>query len=91
MEPWLKFRCNSCGWETLGTYNFVKNPKWVHTLPDTDCPKCGSHDSVIDVEDDLPPPPEADVPAIVYDIHSGPRYNGWFEPLEPTKSNVEVR
>lgn len=76
-EPWLKFRCNSCRWETLGTYNFGDNPDWEGALPDTDCPKCGSHDSVVDVEDNLPTPSVEAIVALIRDINSGPYARGY--------------
>jgi hypothetical protein len=43
---WYLFRCVSCGWTTPGTYNPNNDPTLKGTVPDTDCPKCGSHDSV---------------------------------------------
>lgn len=69
---WEKFTCNNCGWQTYGTYAW-EGPPGEHPLPDTDCPKCGFHDSVIGDEGDHPEPP--DLEALRQDQRSGPY--GW--------------
>jgi hypothetical protein len=56
-----------------GTYNPNNDPALDGTVPDTDCPKCGSHDGVREGAE-IPPP--ADIAAVVADINSGP-YCWW--------------
>jgi hypothetical protein len=70
---WYSFRCVSCSWTTPGTYNPNNDPALEGTVPDTDCPKCGSHDGVREGAE-IPPP--ADIAAVVVDINSGP-YCWW--------------
>ena len=70
-ESWYRFMCRSCGWETPGFYNFTgQRPDLDRACPDSDCPKCGSHDSVVDMGEEVPPP--ADIPCVIHDINSGP-------------------
>lgn len=75
VEPWQMFYCNNpaCGWKTPGHFNWRKDPALNGLLPDTDCPKCGYHDSITDGEDT---PAPADIPAVRADIHSGRWYYG---------------
>lgn len=62
---WEKFTCINCGWITFGTYQYGHE-----ILPDTDCPKCGSHDSVRGDDGDHPEP--EDIKALIRDQSSGP-------------------
>ncbi len=64
---WVRFYCVSCGWETVGSYDKGG------LLPDTDCPKCGSHDAVRDTETEVPAP--SDVEAVRRDQDTGPYAN----------------
>lgn len=66
---WYRFVCVSCGWETVGCYDFTK-PLADTVLPDTDCPKCGSHDGVRDTEEQVPAPEDPD--AVKKDQNTGP-------------------
>lgn len=74
-QPWNMFKCGNpaCGWETPGCYNFENDPKLVGCLPDTDCPKCKFHDSVVEGRD-IPPPPDEDLEKIRKDIADGAAY-----------------
>lgn len=68
---WHFFECVNCGWFTKGTFNWNnegKNPP----LPDTDCPKCGFHDSVRDYEAICVPLDESLWNATYEDQNSGP-------------------
>lgn len=67
---WYKFRCNNCGWETVGAYNWYRDPAMDSCLPDTDCPKCGSHDSVVGGDEEAAAP--EDVAAVRQDQNTGP-------------------
>lgn len=69
-DPWLQFRCGSCGWTTPGTYNFRNDPNLQFAMPDSDCPKCGTHDGVVDTGVEVPAP--ADLVAVLTDINHGP-------------------
>lgn len=40
---WTVFLCCRCGWATTGSYA-------EGTIPDTDCPRCKSHDVVRDLD-----------------------------------------
>lgn len=62
-DIWFLFRCNSCGWETPGNYSVDG------AVPDTDCPKCGTHDGVVCGDDAIEAP--ADIEAARSDINSG--------------------
>lgn len=75
---WYQFECrnNACGWKTPGTYNFENRPELTGCCPDSDCPKCGCHDSVCDTDREIPEP--ADVKAVADDINSGP--HGYWDP-----------
>jgi len=66
-RQWERFYCSSCGWETVGTYALSGGEP---CLPDTDCPKCGSHDSVLITDQPVPPP--ADPDAVRRDQNTGP-------------------
>ena len=69
LETWYLFRCNMCGWSTPGTFNFKNDPALIGACPDSDCPKCGSHDSVIEGEEIAAP---NDIAAVISDCRSGP-------------------
>jgi hypothetical protein len=73
-QKWYLFKCRNplCEWSTPGCYNFEDDPKLVGCLPDTDCPKCKCHDSVVDTERELPQPD--DLEAIRKDIADGASY-----------------
>lgn len=56
-KVWEKFTCQNpeCGWTTYGTFF-----PGQEILPDTDCPKCGFHDSVVSDDGDHPEPADLD-------------------------------
>jgi hypothetical protein len=73
-QIWERFRCNNpaCAWETYGTYQ-GRDGTWGSegtVLPDTDCPKCGFHDSVSSDEGDWPQP--EDLSTLTIDQNTGP-------------------
>jgi len=57
---WHKFYCRNieCDWSCPGTFNLRAEVRGC--LPDTDCPKCGSHDSVTASEEDIAQPIDLD-------------------------------
>lgn len=71
-DPWYKFECQNCHWETVGNFNFNHTYENDIPLPDTDCPKCGFHDSVIDHIEPIVGPYREDWSMIVLDQNTGP-------------------
>jgi hypothetical protein len=69
---WCVFECRNpaCGWKTPGTFNWQNLPGYEGCLPDSDCPKCGFHDSVVDGTEVIAAP--EDIEAVRKDINSGP-------------------
>lgn len=75
-DMWTEFRCMACGWTTPGCYNFANDPTLKGSLPDTDCPKCGCHDGVVDTDKEVERP--SNVAEVITDINSGGYVRGVF-------------